>query len=935
MWCKLHYFYKLKGHILLFCKISEGSSVGARPGSKFLSSLSLVCLTVSLLFSILPTAQAQTAAMGAAIGAAMGGADGASGSAGSTGSDALGGSGLQAGAQQVDAAGQSLANPKDASTPANALEAARAAAAKGITKQSKSEVGTDPLSAAKTSTAAVGHPLESTEFQSFVRLATGKSLPLYGYDLFEAGAFGSVQAYTVPSGYVMGPGDELVLQVYGLMDIADRFVIDRDGRITLPKVGPLTLAGVAFADAEKTITAHLNKVYRNFQVSVSMGRLRSIEVFVVGQARHPGKQVVSSLSTLINALFETGGPSANGSMRSIELRRGGKTIASVDLYQFLAKGDSSGDAHLLSGDVIYIPPAGPRSAVLGTINSPAIYELKFKESIKDVLSLSGGLPVLASPHRAQLDRVNPQEKVARFVKDFALDTQGLAVPLADGDVLTVFPISPQIANAITLQGNGITPLRTTFKPGMKVSDVLNDLSALIPGSYWLQLNQGAASGSYSRPEINLHYATIQRLDSSKMRTRVLAFNLTKAVAKDPQEDLLLQSGDVLTVYKPGEAGADTQDSVYIAGDIVGGAQRFVWRPGFTVKDIIPSAQWLVDYYDYWQRPVGKNIRDEINWDYAQVIRRVPSTLSSEAITFNLGDAVLREDPASNLVLRPGDKITLFSTSQIAGPVAKRIRMVTVSGEVAVPGVYQALPGETLPQIIRRAGGFTADSYVYGLEFKRESVRASQQANLDRLIKQFEKQIEADSSKRLQNVTSSDGKDTATLVQAGLQADQLRLSNLRKLRASGRIALGLDPQNAVLQTLPLLALEDGDEVNVPYVPAFVGAFGAVHNENSVLWKRGVRVSDVIDQAGLTNYSDVSELYVLRADGTVQGGTNPGLFSGMFSSNRSLTLMPGDMVVVPEKADRETAYSSFVRGAKDWTAILAQFGLGAAAFRSLGY
>jgi protein involved in polysaccharide export with SLBB domain len=262
-------------------------------------------------------------------------------------------------------------------------------------------------------------------------------------------------------------------------------------------------------------------------------------------------------------------------------------------------------------------------------------------------------------------------------------------------------------------------------------------------------------------------------------------------------------------------------------------------------------------------------------------------------------------------------------------------MVTVSGEVAVPGVYQAQPGETLPQIIRRAGGFTADSYVYGLEFKRESVRASQQANLDRLIKQFEKQIEADSSKRLQNVTGSDGKDTATLVQAGLQADQLRLSNLRKLRASGRIALGLDPQNAVLQTLPSLALEDGDEVNVPYVPAFVGAFGAVHNENSVLWKRGVRVSDVIDQAGLTNYSDVSELYVLRADGTVQGGTSPGLFSGMFSSNRSLTLMPGDMVVVPEKADRETAYSSFVRGAKDWTAILAQFGLGAAAFRSLGY
>ena len=287
MRCKLRHLYQLEGHILLFCKSKKGAVVGTRPASKLFSRIALACLSAGLMFVLLPAARAQSAAMGAAIGAVMGGAEGASGSAGSTGSDALGGSGLQSGAQQVDAAGQSLASPKDGSTPANAIEAARAAAAKGNAKQSKSEVGTDPLSAAKTSSAAVGHPLENTEFQNFVRLATGKSLPLYGYDLFEAGAFGSVQAYTVPSGYVMGPGDELVLQVYGLTDIADRFVIDRDGRITLPKVGPLTLAGVAFADAEKTITAHLNKVYRNFQVSVSMGRLRSIEVFVVGQARHP------------------------------------------------------------------------------------------------------------------------------------------------------------------------------------------------------------------------------------------------------------------------------------------------------------------------------------------------------------------------------------------------------------------------------------------------------------------------------------------------------------------------------------------------------------------------------------------------------------------------------------------------------------------------
>jgi protein involved in polysaccharide export with SLBB domain len=737
--------------------------------------------------------------------------------------------------------------------------------------------------------------------------------------------------------------------------VADRITIDRDGRITLPKVGPLTLAGVPFSEAEKVIAAHLAKVYKNFNISVSMGRLRSIEVFVVGQARHPGRQVVSSLSSLINALFETGGPNSNGSLRAIELRRAGKTVATVDLYKFLAKGDSKGDANLLSGDVIFIPPAGPRAAVLGTVNAPAIYELKPGETIAEVLSLSGGLPVLASSGKAQLDRVNPKETVARYVQDFALDSDGLAKPLMAGDILTVFQISPQINNAVTLEGNVLHPMRFAVKPGMKVSDILGDLRELIPGSYWQQVNQGSlakqatrgtaqaadqttkdgAPISYSRAEANLYYATIQRLDTAKLRTRTLAFNLSKAIEKDPSENLPLQSGDIVTIYKPTDAGADTFDSVYITGDIVGGAQRFVWRPGFTVKDIIPSAQWLIDYYDYWQRPVGKSFQNDINWDYAQIIRRIPSNLSSEAITFNLGDAVLRELPGSNLALQPGDRISLYTTSQVSLPVAKRTRMVSISGEVAVPGMYQALPGETIAQLIRRAGGFTAESYVYGLEFKRESVRQTQQENLDRLIKQYERQIQADSSKRLQNVSATTAADQATLVQAGIQADQLRLANLRKLRASGRVALGLDPDGTSLQSLPALVLEDGDTINVPAVPAFVGAFGALHNENAILWRRGVRVSDVLGQAGLTNYSDPSELYVLRADGTVQGGTTEGLFSSFFSSNKGLTLMPGDTVVVPEKADRETAYSAFVRGAKDWTSILAQFGLGAAAFRSLGY
>ena len=372
--------------------------------------------------------------------------------------------------------------------------------------------------------------IPETEFQRFVFSATGQALKLYGYELFaNPASFGAAQAAPVPAGYILGPGDELVVQVNGLADLNTNLVIDRDGRVQVPKVGPLNLAGAPLNDAEKIFRNHIGKVFRNFTVSVTMGRLRSIEVFVVGQARKPGKHVISSLSSLINALFETGGPSANGSLRAIELRRAGRKIATIDLYAFLARGDNSTDTQLLAGDVVFIAPAGPRAALLGTLNAPAIYELRGNETINDMLALSGGLPTLAAPQKAQLERVDAQKEIARYVQDFALDAKGLAQPLKAGDILTVFQISPQIANVVTLQGNVAAPLRCNFRPGMRVADPFSDTRLLIPGSYWTALNQGATAGNYSRPEVNLDYATIQRLDPSTLRTRLIAFNLQKAV----------------------------------------------------------------------------------------------------------------------------------------------------------------------------------------------------------------------------------------------------------------------------------------------------------------------------------------------------------------------------------------------------------------------
>jgi protein involved in polysaccharide export with SLBB domain len=771
---------------------------------------------------------------------------------------------------------------------------------------------------------------DQSEFQRFVAQATGRALPLFGYELFaNPSQYAPVVAAPVPTTYILGPGDELVLQTYGVVALAQTLVIDRNGRVNVPSVGPVQMAGLPFGDAEKVLATHIGKVYSNFTLSLTMGRLRSIEIFVLGQAAKPGKHVVSGLSTLINAMFETGGANSNGSLRNVQLRRGGKTIASVDLYKFLAQGDSGSDARLQSGDVIFIAPAGQRAAVLGTVNAPAIYELKEGESIQDVLGLSGGLPTLAAPQKAVLERVDARRELARSVEDFALDEAGLKRKLKAGDILTIFQISPQIADAVTLQGNVAAPMRYTFKPGMRVSDLLSDQRLLIPTSYWAQVNSGAASARPNRPEVNLDYATIQRLDPVKLTTRIIAFSPIKALSKDRSEDLLLQSSDIITIYGPNEPGLETEDSISLTGELVGGTRRFPWREGMTVKDLIPSTQWLVDYYNYWQRSSAQSIRNDINWDYAQIIRRIPDTLQTESLPFNLGQQVMGSASAASfkpLGLQPGDRIALFTTAQIPVPTAKRAQFVTLRGEVAVPGNYQIKPRESLRQLIARAGGFTNEAYVYATIFTRESTRVQQQINLDAAVRRLESQINSQVATRLQNQSETASQGTAD---AQIASQRVLLARVQSLKASGRISLDMAEHP---NTLPDLPLEDGDSIVIPNRPSFVGVFGAVAAETSFIAKDGLTVSDYVARAGPTREADVGSVMLIRGDGSVVAAS-PSRAWLSFGGISNLVVYPGDSIFVPEEFDRRTFYTQFVQGAKDWTAILYQFGIGAAALKTI--
>lgn len=401
---------------------------------------------------------------------------------------------------------------------------------------------------------------QQSNFQRFVQQATGRALPVYGQNLFSApSGYSPISNAPVPNDYILGPGDEIRLQVWGAIDFEQRLVINRHGQVNLPKVGVINLTGVRAGDLESVLRSKIARVFTNFNLNATLGRLRSIQIYVVGQARQPGTYTVSSLSTLINALFEVGGPSSNGSMRNIQLKRDGRTVGKMDLYDFIAQGDRSGDVPLQPGDVIVIPPVGPRVAVLGAFNQPAIYELKGADSIGSLLALGGGVSVLTTTAKALLERIDQSATPARQVEDFALDPAGLKRPLRDGDILTLFEISPQFANAVTLRGNVAAPLRYPYTNGMRIRDLIPNREALITSDYYQRKNllvlfdkpDATATESSVRNllnEVNWDYAVIERLDRATLTTKLIPFNLARAVIDgDEQHNLALQPGDIVTV----------------------------------------------------------------------------------------------------------------------------------------------------------------------------------------------------------------------------------------------------------------------------------------------------------------------------------------------------------------------------------------------------
>lgn len=666
-------------------------------------------------------------------------------------------------------------------------------------------------------------PLKPTPFQQLAEAQTGQPLPLYGFELFDAGQAGALaNNLPVAEDYTMGPGDTFGLRLWGQIDADIELTVDSTGQVFIPRVGSVTVAGVRFAQLPGVMRAAVGRIYRNFELALSSGKLKTLNITVIGQVRQQGVFPVSSIGTVATALAAAGGPNADGSLRQVTLRRRNGQTLQVDFYRLLASGDALDNHRLQSGDTVFVPKAGPRVAVAGGVVRAGIYELVPGASLTEALTLASGARQEADIRRLSLDRLVPN--LGRKVEEVGLpDLARLKVQ--DGDILQLPLAAERYDQSVSLRGHVSQPRRLAWHDGLTLSDLIDSPEQLRTAAFWRQHSRQSDAGT-ARPD---------PLSATRAST-------------------------------------------------------------------------------------------EVNWDYATIERLDPETLGVRLLSFNLRRAVIDKAPGDNLALQPGDIVTLYSANDIRVPKDKRPRYVRVTGEVAAPGVYRVNPEDTLPDLLRRIGGITPNAYLYGLVFSREEVRARQQAALERFLKEEERSLQQQTSQRLSAAVDANEQK---LIAADAQSRLEGLAKLREQSPEGRMVIALAPDVTDSDDLPEVPLEDGDSITIPAVPTTVSVLGEVFTPGDFLLTER-RVGDYLDlSGGLKDSGELSEAYLIRANGTVVARKQDRQLFGLFNTFGWTAVQPGDAVVVPPKLERV----AFMRNLKDIAQVFSQFGLGAAAIRSL--
>jgi polysaccharide biosynthesis/export protein len=729
----------------------------------------------------------------------------------------------------------------------------------------------------------VGPLTTKSDFERFAEDGTGHRLPVYGRRLFDEvpTTFAPVERVPVPADYVIGPGDELMIRAWGKIDLDSRVTVDRNGQVYLPRVGTLNVAGFRYEQVEGYLHAALSALFKDFELNVALGQLRSIQIFVLGSARRPGAYTVGSLSTLVNALFACGGPSATGSMRHIQLRRGNRLLAEFDMYDLVQKGDKSHDVPLLPGDVIYIPPLGAQIAISGNVNEPGIYELKAETTVAAALDGAGGLTSLAGAERVLLERIDNHS--TRRVEEFPLDTSGFARLLQDGDVLRIYPLSPKFENAVTLRGNVAEPGRYVWKEGMRVSDLIPSRDFLITRDFWNRQNQPTPRNS-DHPFGIRHAGQVGNQRSDELGDRRMDRSRNQRAdqpgnrrADQPRNQPADQYGNPPTDQFSNQPMDKFED-------------ESTDQPGNQRNDMAAAGDQSRNSRTTMIATVGQN-NAEINWEYAVIERLDEHDLSTRLIPFRLVNAIDNRTSTDNQLLRAGDVVTIFSREDLDLPTEKHAAFVRVGGEVNAPGVYRVNPGETLRDLVEAAGGLTPHSYLYASILTRVSTRHAQEEELRQATEQMQRELFA----RYANATPATGQ-TGADQQAQLTFQQTALAQLSSIKPTGRVVLEMKPDAATDTDIPDFSLEDGDTFYVPPRLSTVQVAGSVYNANAFRHQPEKRlIAYLNDAGGATREADEKRIFVIHADGTVisrQSRNSHGSFE-------KLILLPGDAIVVPEK------------------------------------
>ena len=758
-----------------------------------------------------------------------------------------------------------------------------------------------------------------TEFEQMAADSAGRPLPLFGQSLFEQtpSTFAPMDQVQVPNDYIIGPGDELQIRIWGQLEADLRTIVDRSGQIYIPRVGQISVAGVHYGELESYLKSTISKIFRNFNLSATVGRLRTIQVLVVGNARYPGTYTISSLSTLVNAIFTAGGPTGQGSMRHIQVRRDGLSVADFDFYDLLTKGDKTKDVRLQPGDVLYIAPVGPLVAISGSVNDPAIYELKDKTTLGDLIQYSGGMSSLADIGKITIERVVDHQ--SRKTLEFPFDESSRDLPLQDGDIVRVLSIVPSFQDTVTLRGNVANPGRYPWKPGMRIRDLLRSPEALLTRQYWLDraaIENGHTTEYPVRPGFNVRCLpngkSLNRPTQGTTQTPAAASaaggqtNAAQNTAAPPSNTTSAEQSGI--TYIPCDA---TEQQAVAEAEMSKANERAPLGNQSNAETEQRSTTLRT------ARNVTADLRryaPEINWEYAIIQRVNPTDLTSKLLWFSPRKAIIEQDEASNMDLQAGDIVTIFSQRDINLPEDERSRYVVIEGEVVRPGVYKLEKSETLHSVLQRAGGLTPNAYIYGSQLLRESARIEQQNSLDQLVNTMEVQARQSA---LSIAASASGGDAQALA----QLQEGILGQLRAVHASGRVALPVKPSDINLTDLPDMPMEDNDHLIVPHTPSTVSVVGNVYSPGSFIFDAHMNSGAYLRMAGKGKpQSDMHHAFVLRANGIVVAANN---VNGPFTGDKfeHLRLYPGDEIVVPYKLPT----GAFARGLRDWSQIAAQLAI----------